>query len=496
MTAAEKLRMGHELGELGVDVLEAGFAAASPDEVAAIAAIAREVAGPRITALARAHSEDIEAAARSVEPAAKPGIHVFIATSDIHLERKLGIGKEECLDRAGEAVRLARTFVEDVEFSAEDATRSDPDFLTRVVQVAVEAGAKTINLPDTVGYALPDEIREMIGGLRDRVPGLDQCVISTHCHDDLGLAVANSLAAVEAGARQVECTMNGIGERAGNAALEEVVMALRVRENGLGHETGIQHDRLYRTSRLLSYLTGIQPQPNKAIVGRNAFSHEAGIHQHGMLNDPRTYEIMTPAMVGVSRSTLVMGKHSGRHGLEARLAELGYTLSPEELMAVSERFQELADRKKEILDEDLISILHHRVMEDVPELHRIVELEVQCGGDVSVASVTAMSESGFPRSARAEGDGPIAAAFAAAEQLHDFKIVLDEFEIHAATPGRDAVGEVTIRAHADGQTFTGRGGATDVVLAAMHAYFHVVNKAEEARALEARHMASINEWGV
>ncbi|NCG33027.1 MAG: 2-isopropylmalate synthase, partial [Proteobacteria bacterium] len=475
MTAAEKLRMAHELGELGVDVLEAGFAAASPDEVAAIAAIGREVTGPRITALARAHSGDIEAAARAVESAAKPGIHVFIATSDIHLEKKLGIGMEECLERAGEAVRLARTFVEDVEFSAEDATRSDPDFLTRVVQVAVEAGAKTINLPDTVGYALPDEIREMIRGLLDRVPDLGQCVISTHCHDDLGLAVANSLAAVEAGARQVECTMNGIGERAGNAALEEVVMALRVRENGLGHETGIQHDRLYRTSRLLSYLTGIQPQPNKAIVGRNAFSHEAGIHQHGMLNDPRTYEIMTPEMVGVSRSTLVMGKHSGRHGLEARLAELGYKLSPEELVAVAERFQELADRKKDILDEDLISILHHRVMEDVPEIHRIVELDVQCGGDVSAASVTVMSEGGFPRFAQAEGDGPIAAAFAAAEQLHDFKIVLDEFEIHAATPGRDALGEVTIRAHADGQTFTGRGGATDVVLAATQAYFHVVN---------------------
>jgi len=496
MTSAEKLRMAHELSELGVDVIEAGFAAASPQEVLAISAIAREVTGPRVTALARAHEGDIQAAARAVEAAANPAIHVFIATSDIHLEKKLGIEKPECLERAGEAVRMARSFVDDVEFSAEDATRTDPDFLVQVVRVAVEAGATTINLPDTVGYALPDEIRRMIGGLRERVPELKNCVISAHCHDDLGLAVANSLAAVEAGARQIECTINGIGERAGNAALEEVVMALRVRENELGHATGIQHNRLYRASRLLSYLTGIQPQPNKAIVGKNAFAHEAGIHQHGMLNDPRTYEIMTPDMVGVPKSTLIMGKHSGRHGLEARFRELGYMLTPEQLSQVSRRFQKLADQKKDILDEDLISILHHGVMEDVPELHEILDLEVTCGGGTSLASITVMSDGGAPRSAEGEGDGPIAAAFDAAEKLHDFKIVLDEFDIRAATPGRDAVGEVTIHARADGHTFTGRGGATDVVLAAVQAYFHVVNKAEEARSLEARHLSTICEWGV
>lgn len=496
MTSAEKIRMAHELSALGVDVIEAGFAASSVDEARAIRDIATGVDGPIVAALARAHEGDVNAAGKALEGARRPRIHVFIATSDLHLEHKLGISRDECVERAAEAVRLARTWVDDVEFSAEDATRSDLDFLCKVVEATLQAGATTINLPDTVGYAVPSEIRSMIGTVRTNVPELDQCVLSVHCHDDLGLAVANTLAGIEAGARQVECTVNGIGERAGNAALEEIVMVLKVRQDDLGHHTEVQTERLSRASRLLSYLTGIQPQPNKAIIGKNAFAHEAGIHQHGVLNDPSTYEIMTPEMVGLTRNTLVLGKHSGRHGLEARLSDLGYTLTPEELTRVAESFKALADRKKDILDEDLISILHHGVMEDVPETYRISELEVTCGGDVSHATLTTVDQDGVPRLAKGEGDGPIAAVFAAAEQLHDFKVVLEELEIHSATPGRDAVGEVTIRARADGQTFTGRGGATDVVLASAQAYIHVVNKAEQARALEARHFAAQSDWGV
>ena len=497
MTAGEKLRLAHELAALGVDVLEAGFAASSPEDAEAIRAIGREVSGPVIAALARASRADIEGAAEALEPAQRARIHVFIATSDIHLERKLGISREACLDRAAEAVRIARGYADDVEFSAEDATRTDIDFLCRVVDAVVAAGATTVNVPDTVGYALPHEIGQRFRTLFERVPALRSCVVSTHCHDDLGLAVANSLAAVEAGARQVECTVNGIGERAGNAALEELVMAMRVRGDGLGHETGVRTERLYRASRLLAHLTGIEPQPNKAIVGRNAFAHEAGIHQHGVINDPRTYEIMTPRMVGAPGTELVMGKHSGRHGLEARYRALGYTLSPEELERVSRDFTALADRKKQVLDEDLLSILHHGVLEDVDEVYRLSWLDVRCGADVSNASVVIDSDDGPPRTATGSGDGPIAAAFAAMDGLLDFRVVLQDLTIRSATPGGDAIGEVSIHASIDGHTFTGRGAHTDVVRASAQAYLHAVNKAAAARVLEESHLAAISDvWGV
>ncbi len=321
-------------------------------------------------------------------------------------------------------------------------------------------------------------------------------MLSAHCHDDLGLAVANSLAAIGAGARQVECTINGIGERAGNAALEEIVMALHVRHESTGHDTGIHTDRIYRTSRLLSYLTGIEPQPNKAIVGRNAFAHEAGIHQHGVISDRRTYEIMTPELVGAPGTELVLGKHSGKHGLERRYKSLGYTLTPEQLGRVTRDFKELADRKKIVLDEDLIAILHHGVMEDVPELYRLTILAVGCGGDVSTAKVEIVSE-GKTTTGEGSGDGPIAAAFAAMEGILDYRVVLDQFTIRAATPGRDALGEVTIHATIDGHTFTGRGAHTDVVRASAEAYLHAVNKAAAARALEASHLAATSDsWGV
>ncbi len=497
MTAGEKLRMAHEIADLGVDVIEAGFAASSPEDAEAIAQVARDVRGPVVAALARAAASDVEAAARCVGPALRPRIHTFIATSDIHLSRKLRIGRAECIDRAASAVELARTFVDDVEFSAEDATRSDFDFLCEVVAAAVQAGATTINVPDTVGYALPAEMSRSVRDLLDRVPGLADRIVSVHCHDDLGLAVANSLAAVDAGARQVECTVNGIGERAGNAALEEIVMALRVRSDAGGHDTAVRSEGLYRASRTLAHLTGIHPQPNKAVVGRNAFSHEAGIHQHGMLQDPGTYEIMTPAMVGQPASDLVLGRHSGRHGLEARFRKLGYTLTPEDLDRVSRDFKDLAKRKKDVLDEDLVSLLHYGVMDDVPEVHRIGDLTVTCGGDVSRARITLESEGGLPRTAEAEGDGPIAATFAATDRLVDFNVVVEDLQLRAATPGRDAVGEVAVRARIDGQTFTGRGGHTDVVYASAKAYLHAINKAEQARILEARGLARAADlWGV
>jgi 2-isopropylmalate synthase len=496
MTAPEKLRLAHELAALGVDVLEAGFAASSPEDAESVRAISSEVEGPVITALARATPSDIEAAAASLEPASRSRIHVFIATSDIHLTRKLGITRDECVQQAAAAVEMARKHVDDVEFSAEDAMRTDLDFLTEVVRAAVEAGATTINIPDTVGYALPDEIGFTFRTLAERVKGLESCVLSTHCHDDLGLAVANSMAAVEAGARQVECTINGIGERAGNAALEEIVMALQVRRESLGYETGIQHDRIYRTSRLLSYLTGIEPQPNKAIVGRNAFAHEAGIHQHGVINDRRTYEIMTPEMVGAPGTELVLGKHSGKHGLEKRYQALGYSLTPEQLKRVTKDFKQLADKKKTVLDEDLISILHHGVMEDVPAVYHLTSLDARCGGDVSTAKVTVAGD-GRTRRGEGSGDGPIAAAFAAMESVLDYRVVLERFTIRAATPGRDALGEVTIQARVDGHTFTGRAAHTDVVRAAAEAYLHAVNKAAAARQLEASHLAATSDaWGV
>ncbi|MDH3208599.1 MAG: 2-isopropylmalate synthase [Gemmatimonadota bacterium] len=494
MTAPEKLRLAQELAELGVDVLEAGFAASSPEDAESIRSISRDVSGPIITALARSTRSDIEAAASALEPASRSRIHVFIATSDIHLSQKLGISREECLEQAAEGVRLALSYCDDVEFSAEDATRSDVEFLIQVITAAVEAGATTINIPDTVGYVLPAEIESLFSTLLARVPGLSDRVLSAHCHDDLGFAVANSMAAIAAGARQVECTINGIGERAGNAALEEIVMALQVRRENLGHETGIHTERIYRTSRLLSYLTGVEPQPNKAIVGRNAFAHEAGIHQHGVIKNRLTYEIMTPEMVGAPGTELVLGKHSGKHGLDARYKALGYSLTREELKRVTRDFKELADRKKTVLDEDLISILHHEVMEDVPEVHVLVSLDVHCGGDESSATVAIESE-GATRNGEGKGDGPIAAAFAAIDSLLDIEVVLERFSIRAATPGRDALGEVSIQARIDGHTFTGRGAHTDVVRASAEALLHAVNKAAAARSLEAGHAMATSEVG-
>ena len=357
MHHGEKLRMAHQLAALGVDVLEAGFAIASDGDLESIRAIAREVRGPRITSLARCKREDIEAAARAVEPAPVNRIHVFLATSDLHLEAKLRITREQALEQAAQSVELANRYTDNVEFSAEDATRSDPDFLVRMVTTAVKAGATTINLPDTVGYTTPDEYKALFQRMKREIPGAEKIIFSTHCHNDLGMAVANSLAGIEGGARQVECTINGIGERAGNAALEEIAAALATRCDKFPYRNNIVMQQLYPASRLLGELISFGCSPNKAVVGANAFAHESGIHQHGVLANPLTYEIMTPESVGVSSTNLVLGKHSGRRLLEQRLRELGHPLNRTELDAVYERFTALADRKKSIYDQDLIGLL-------------------------------------------------------------------------------------------------------------------------------------------
>jgi 2-isopropylmalate synthase len=365
MTTQEKLTMAHALEDLGVDIIEAGFAMASEGDFAAIATITQAVRKPRIASLARTKTEDIEMAARALQFADRARIHVFLASSDLHLEYKLKIGRQQALDLCAESVRLARSLVDDVEFSPEDATRSDRDFLVEMVRIAVQAGATTINMPDTVGYSTPEEYAQMFREVRQRVPAIDAegIILSSHCHDDLGLAVANSLAAISAGARQVECAINGIGERAGNAALEEIAAALYVRGDHYGVSTGIKLENLYPTSQILGQIITFRPSPNKAIVGDNAFAHESGIHQHGMLANPLCYEIMTPTLVGVAKTHLVLGKHSGRAALRHRLEQLGFTLSREELQHVYYRFVALADRKKNIYDQDLIGIVPDHIRE-------------------------------------------------------------------------------------------------------------------------------------
>lgn len=496
MTPREKMQMAEQLAELGVDIIEAGFPIASPQDFQAVRDIAKTVKGPVIAGLARARTVDIERAAEAVEPADRARIHTFIATSDIHLTHKLRMSEDECLDQIRDAVSHARRYCDDVEFSAEDATRTDLDFLCKVAAAAIEAGAGTINIPDTVGYAIPDDFRKIMTTLFDRVPGIDDVVISVHCHNDLGLAVANSLTALQHGARQVECTINGIGERAGNASLEEIVMSLRVRPDLGDWDSEIHSERIWATSQLLSHITGIRPQPNKAIVGENAFAHEAGIHQDGMIKNRMTYEIMTPEMVGATGTKLVLGKHSGQHALLRRYEEMGFELGPEQLQQAYKLFIRLADQKKEILDEDLLAIYYHGTMEDLPRYYRLDWLEVTCGRSPSHARVRVVHGDGPPAEASASGDGPIEAAYDALDQLTDWTVELLDLSIQSTTPERDAVGDVHIHVDINGNRFTGRAASTDVVDAAVRAYLHAVNKAEHARTLEAQAFEKMEMWGV
>jgi 2-isopropylmalate synthase len=484
LTPSEKLRMAHELEELGVDVIEAGFPVASMGDFTAVRVVAEEIRGPIVSALARARPGDIDRAASALEGAEKARIHTFLGTSDIHLEHKHRISREECLEQTGEAIERARRYSQDVEFTAVDATRTEMDFLARVLSVAVEAGATTVNIADTVGFAHPEEFRGLVEALFEQIPRLGDVVVSVQCHDDLGLAVANTLAGIHGGARQVECTVNGLGERAGTAALEEVVMALAVRPELTGHTTRVETRNLQKASRLLTHISGVHPGAGKAIVGGNAFAHGAGLHQDGVIKNRSTYEIMAPEQVGAPEGSLVLGKNSGRNALSQRLSELGYSPDEEALDRAYRLFSILADQKTTILDEDLLAILHFGTLEDGPGRYRLSGLVVTCGENRSTAQVELHTPDGEGLSGHGEGDGPIAAAFSAVDQITGCAAQVEELTIRASTPGRDAVGEANLVAKVDGRTFSGRGASTDVVNAATRAYLHALNKADQASRLE------------
>jgi len=476
MTLGEKLRVAAALRDLRVDIIEAGFPAASPGDFEAVRAIAKSIEGPVICGLARCNPKDIRRAWDAVKASKRPRIHVFVATSAIHREHKLQMAKEEIIRTAIDGIRLARELCEDVEFSPEDASRTELEFLGEVVTAAIKAGATTVNIPDTVGYTVPGEFFELFTYLTQHVPGIENIRLSVHCHDDLGMAVANSLAAVQAGARQVECTINGIGERAGNCSLEEVVMALRTRENYFGLQTGIDTQRLYPTSRLVATVTGMHTPRNKAIVGENAFAHEAGIHQHGMLQHRATYEIMRPEDVGLSRSNLVLGKHSGRHAFRQRVEQLGFSLDDVELNRCFEEFKALADRKKDMYDRDIEAIIMNvDVGKAGPWI--IEELHITAGtGSIAAAALKLRHIDGREIRQAAEGDGPVAAAFRALEQATGIELELKNFEVHGVTVGDDAQGEVTVTVEYNGQSFRGHAVSTDIVESAAFAYLEVINR--------------------
>jgi len=476
MTDREKLRVARALADMGVDVIEAGFPAASEGDFESVRAIAREVRGPAICGLARCGEYDIERAWDALRHAERSRIHVFIATSPIHRKYKLKLTCEEVLRRAVFGVRMARELCADVEFSAEDAARTEPSFLAEVLSAVIEAGAGTVNVPDTVGYALPGEFADRIRYLRKHTQGIDQAVISVHCHDDLGMAVANSLAAVEAGARQVECTVNGIGERAGNCALEEIVMAVRTRSERLGVATGIDSTRLYPASRLVAAVTGVHVPRNKAVVGDNAFAHEAGIHQHGMLSHQETYEIMRPEDVGMGESRLVLGKHSGRHAFRDRLVALGLDLDDAEVDRAFIAFKQLADRKKQIFDADLEALV---LSSDAAEqgAWRLLSMETRSGhGSPPSADVELAHVDGTTRRASADGDGPVAAAFRAIDTVTGLACRLQNFDIRNVTVGGDAQGEAVVMVEHDGRIFQGKGYDTDIIGASAQAYLQAVNR--------------------
>jgi len=480
LNAAEKVEIARSLERLGVDLIEAGFPIASPGDFAAVSAVARAVKDSSVVALARAVPKDIAEAAAALSEAVSPVIHTFIATSDIHIQYKLRSTKEKVLEQAVAAVKLARNHTDQVEFSAEDATRSDPEFLRQIFAAVIAAGATTINIPDTVGYTTPGEFAQLITYLRENTPGMDQVVISVHCHNDLGLAVANSLAALEAGATQLECTINGLGERAGNAALEEIVMALHTRKQYYQAETKVNTRQIAFTSRLVSSLTGINVQPNKAIVGKNAFAHESGIHQDGMLKNRSTYEIMTPESVGLTKSQLVLGKHSGRHAFKAHLEEMGYNLSAEELQRAYERFIELADKKKEVTDRDIQALIEDETQK-VEETYSLEYLHISSGNS-TVPTATVIIRHGDQLIQEAScGDGPVDAVYHAIERATGIHVYLDSWAIEAATGGKDALGEVTARIIKDGQQFTGRGSSTDIIVASAKAFLRALNRSVQSQ---------------
>ncbi|MFN8591397.1 MAG: 2-isopropylmalate synthase [Thermomicrobiales bacterium] len=496
LTADEKLEVAEALVELGVDVMEAGFPAASPGDYEAVRAIANRVKGVSVAGLARCNEADIERAANAVRGGEAPRIHTFIATSDIHLKHKLRMERQEVLDRVAHMVRFAKSFTSDVEFSAEDATRSDWDFLSRVFAVAIEAGATTLNVPDTVGYTTPVEYAALMRHLKAHVPGIENAVISVHCHDDLGMATANTLAAVAAGARQVEVTMNGIGERAGNTSLEEVVMAMATRgEQFGGVTTRIRKERLVPTSRLISTLTGVVVQPNKAIVGANAFAHEAGIHQDGMLKERTTYEIMNPADVGWEGTRLVLGKHSGRAGFRNTLQELGIRLDDSQLNEAYQRFLELADRKKQVTAADLVALVSDQLEAAGDPLH-LVRWNASIGSGGAATAAVVVSREGTEATGHGQGNGAVNALLEAIDAAVGIPCELEEYNLEAVTPGDDAQGQVRLRIRAGEQVYTGHGLATDVVEASARAYLAALSKViqGDATAIIPGPVSSVSRW--
>lgn len=471
----EKLQIAHKLAKLGVDVIEAGFPITSPDDFEAVRKIAKEVKGPVICGLARAHRKDIQVCYDAVRYSKKPRIHTFIATSDIHIEKKLKKTRQEVFDIAVSSVEFARSLVDDVEFSCEDAARSEFEFLKEIIEGVISAGATTINIPDTVGYSTPEEFGALIRDLKLKVKNSNKAKFSVHCHNDLGLAVANSLSAILNGADQVECTINGIGERAGNASLEEIVMAIKTRPAIYNATTNINTKLIYSTSRLVATLTGIHPQPNKAIVGANAFAHEAGIHQDGVLKDRMTYEIMKPEDVGIPASSLVLGKHSGRHALRKRIEALGYSPTDTELEDIYKRFKELADKKKVIFDDDLMALIDERFASQ-NETVKFESLEFSSGTKLTPKATVALVYKNKRQTATSTGDGPVDAAFQAIDKICKLKPILEDYSLKSISSGKDAIGEVNVRLKYKNFTFTGRGTSTDIVEASAKAYLNAINK--------------------
>jgi len=485
MTQPEKLRVAKALAELGVDVIEAGFPAASRGDWESVNAVAREVQGPIICGLARCDREDIAKVASAVAPAANRRIHVFLATSAIHREFKLNMAKDEIIRRAVEGVKIAREYCEDIEFSPEDASRTELEFLAQVVEAVIDAGATTVNIPDTVGYTVPHEFAELFRYLRKNVPNIERARLSVHCHDDLGMAVANSLMAVVAGARQIECTINGIGERAGNCSLEEVVMAMRTRETFFNARTQINSQRLYPVSRLVSSITGMPIPRNKAVVGENAFAHESGIHQHGMLKHASTYEIMRPQDVGLSRSSLVLGKHSGRHALRERIKELGFVLEDAEFERVFNEFKALADKKKELFDGDIEALVLRAEGGDAGPWS-LVSLQTSSSVDGGGKATVALQNVDGTRTERsATGDGPVDAAFKAIEEVTGLRPALQKFELRSLSEGEDAQGEAVVYVNYKDRSYRGASVTTDIVESATRAFLEVINRIESSQRAQA-----------
>ncbi len=475
MDIKEKIEVARSLEKLGVDVIEAGFPSASPGDLTAVQTISGIVQNAAVCALARSLKEDIDTAWEGIRSAASPVLHVFLATSPIHMAYKLRMSPSEVLETAVSAVAYAKSYCSDVEFSAEDATRSDRAFLAKVVEAVIRAGATVVNLPDTVGYATPQEMTRLFTYIRSTVPSIDKCILSTHNHNDLGMATANTLAAVTAGAGQIECTINGIGERAGNAALEETVMALHTRNDLFQCETNINTRRIYRSSRLIQTITGIPIPPNKAIVGSNAFAHEAGIHQHGVMSNPLTYEIMKPDELGIPQSQNILGKHSGRHAFDERLSELGYHLTREELDKAFEKFKDLADKKKVILDYDLEALIGSHTEEHVAK-YSLVNFVINSGNTISSTAILKLWDGEQTIERVALGDGPVDAAFKAINEIVGMDLTLENFRLSSITGGEDALGEAVVHIRGGRRTVVGRGLSTDVIEASIRAYISGVNK--------------------